>query len=55
MQKHITSEPMDFDKAAPDAVISQGLRKLIQKSLKKHAQDRQQSMAELVKELEWYV
>ncbi|HNB23852.1 MAG TPA: serine/threonine-protein kinase, partial [Candidatus Melainabacteria bacterium] len=55
MQKHITSEPLDFDKAAPDAVISQGLRKLIQKSLKKHAQDRQQSMAELVKELEWYV
>lgn len=55
MQKHITTEPMDFDKAAPDAVISQGLRKVIQKCLRKHASDRQQTMTDLVKELEWYV
>lgn len=54
MQKHLTVDPSEFTQVCPEARIPQGLQLLIKKALRKFPEDRQQSMLDLKKELEWY-
>lgn len=54
MSRHITDLPKDFAEICPGLKIPHRLQRTILKALKKHPQDRHQSMKELVLELENY-
>jgi len=54
MARHITDQPPDFGVVCPSVKIPFKLQRTILKALKKHPQDRHQSMKELFIELENY-
>lgn len=54
MSKHITDLPIELADACPEIKIPFRLQRAIMKTLKKHPQDRHQSMRELLVELENY-
>jgi serine/threonine protein kinase len=54
MSKHITDLPTELADACPEIKIPFRLQRAIMKTLKKHPQDRHQSMRELLVELENY-
>lgn len=54
MSKHITELPVELADACPEIKIPFRLQRAIMKTLKKHPQDRHQSMRELLVELENY-
>lgn len=54
MSKHITDLPIELADACPEIKIPFRLQRAIMKTLKKHPQDRHQSMKELLVELENY-
>lgn len=54
MSRHITDQPIEFHIACPELKIPFRLQRTIMKALKKHPQDRHQTMKELYIELENY-
>lgn len=52
MSRHITDPPLDFCESSPEIAIPFKLQRTIMKTLKKHPQDRPQTMRELLIELE---
>jgi len=52
IQRHITDPPAPFRQVRPDLTISERLERLVFRALEKKPDQRQQTMAELLKELE---